>query len=62
MKVVAVLSLVTLALAGAVEQRACAANNCIRAVTGTRLGDASVSAHRADCSSFVRTTVTPKAV
>jgi hypothetical protein len=62
MKAVAILSLVSVALAGALEKRACQANNCIRAVTGTRLGPEAISSHQADCSSFVRTTVTPSAV
>lgn len=52
MKVAVILSL-------AATTMACAADNCARAVTGTRLGAASVSAHQADCSSFQKTVVTP---
>ncbi|KAK8121285.1 hypothetical protein PG999_005405 [Apiospora kogelbergensis] len=37
----------------------CNADNCARAVTGTRLGSASVSAYRQDCTSFLSGTVTP---
>ena len=36
-------------------------DNCARAVTGTNLGPAAVSTHRADCSSFFAYTVTPDA-
>ena len=62
MKAFTILSLVSVALASIIEKRECAGNNCNRAVTGTRLGDASVSAHKADCSSFMLTTVTPAPV
>ncbi|KAH7325582.1 hypothetical protein B0I35DRAFT_507970 [Stachybotrys elegans] len=37
----------------------CNANNCARAVTGTRLGPAVVATHQADCSSVMAVTVTP---
>ncbi|KAJ6256058.1 hypothetical protein Dda_9150 [Drechslerella dactyloides] len=37
----------------------CNANNCARAVTGTRGGEAVVTSHRGDCSSFMQTTVGP---
>ncbi|KAL0943289.1 uncharacterized protein CTRU02_201175 [Colletotrichum truncatum] len=36
----------------------CHANNCARAVTGTRLGPATVASRREDCSSYLRTTIT----
>ncbi|KAK1613479.1 hypothetical protein BDP81DRAFT_401268 [Colletotrichum phormii] len=36
----------------------CNANNCARAVTGTRLGPATQAVRRADCSSYQRTTIT----
>ncbi|KAF5506438.1 S-antigen protein [Colletotrichum siamense] len=36
----------------------CNANNCARAVTGTRLGPQTQASRRADCSSFQRTTIT----
>ena len=59
MKVAVVLSLISLAVAGVVEKRECAGNNCNRAITGTRDGLPPVSLRSADCSSFLRTTVTP---
>jgi hypothetical protein len=62
MKVFAVLSLVSLAFGSILEQRACAGNNCNRAVTGTRDGLPPLSSRSADCSSFLLTTVTPKGV
>jgi hypothetical protein len=37
----------------------CKDDNCARAVTGTRFPPAVQSSHKADCSSFLRTTVTP---
>ncbi|KAK6846337.1 hypothetical protein PG987_001525 [Apiospora arundinis] len=37
----------------------CNSDNCARAVTGTRLGSASVSAYKQDCTSFLLGTVTP---
>jgi len=42
--------------------QACNADNCARAVSGTRFGAAFISTARADCSSFQRVTVTPKTV
>jgi hypothetical protein len=63
MKFAAILSLVSVALANvAVEKRACAGNNCNRAVTGTRDGLLPASVRSADCASFLKTTVTPAAV
>jgi hypothetical protein len=62
MKVLAVLSLVSLALGSVLEQRACPGNNCNRAVTGTRAGILPASSRSADCSSYLLTTVTPAAV
>lgn len=63
MKFAVVLSLVSVALANvAVEKRACAGNNCNRAITGTRDGLTPASARSADCKSFLLTTVTPDAV
>lgn len=55
------LSLVSLAAAAVLEQRHCAGNNCNRAVTGTRPGLLPLSSRSVDCSSFLRTTVTPAA-
>ncbi|MCJ1408961.1 hypothetical protein MMC19_003038 [Ptychographa xylographoides] len=37
----------------------CAADNCARAVTGTRLGSSAQQSHFADCSSFMEVVVTP---
>jgi hypothetical protein len=55
------LALVGTALSGLVERNTdndnCNADNCARAVTGTRLGAASVAAHQADCTSFMLVTV-----
>ncbi len=51
--------LAAVALASATATTKCNANNCARAVTGTRLGDAGISSHRADCSDFMMATVTP---
>ncbi|RKU43991.1 hypothetical protein DL546_006335 [Coniochaeta pulveracea] len=63
MKFAAILSFVSVALANvAVEKRACAGNNCNRAVTGTRDGLQPASVRSADCASFLKTTVTPAAV
>ncbi|KAJ9165208.1 hypothetical protein NKR19_g627 [Coniochaeta hoffmannii] len=63
MKFAVVLSLVSAALANvALEKRACAGNNCNRAITGTRDGISPASVRSADCSSFLLTTVTPDAV
>jgi len=63
MKFAVVLSLVSVALANvAVEKRACAGNNCNRAITGTRDGLSPASVRSADCASFLLTTVTPDAV
>ena len=39
--------------------RACAANNCNRAITGTSGGSATLAAHLADCSSYFSATVYP---
>lgn len=39
--------------------RACNADNCARAITGTRKGSAFTSQAKADCSSFMLATITP---
>ncbi|KAK7942503.1 uncharacterized protein PG986_011616 [Apiospora aurea] len=56
-------ALLPLALAGAVfeprNNNGCNADNCARAVTGTRRGPESMSSFRQDCTSFLSTTVTP---
>ncbi|KAL9943727.1 hypothetical protein D7B24_000189 [Verticillium nonalfalfae] len=52
MKAAAILSLVSLALGAALEERACAGNNCNRQVTGTRAGLLPLESRRADCSEF----------
>ncbi|EOO01884.1 putative lipase esterase family protein [Phaeoacremonium minimum UCRPA7] len=59
--VVAVLSFVSFAFGNVLVERACAGNNCNRAVTGTRDGLEPLSVRSADCSSFLLTTVTPAA-
>ncbi|KAK6543520.1 hypothetical protein TWF694_000266 [Orbilia ellipsospora] len=47
-------------LGGVLEPRMCPADNCARAVTGTRSGKVpDVTSRMADCSSFMRTTVQP---
>jgi len=56
-----VVALVGTALGNVIEQRwptsGCDANNCARAVTGTRFGAAGVASHTADCKSFQQTVV-----
>jgi hypothetical protein len=63
MKFFAALSFVSVAAAAvALDNRAaCNANNCNRAITGTRDGLTPASSRSADCSSFLLTTVTPAA-
>ena len=63
MKFAAVLSFVSVAFASvAVEKRACAGNNCNRAITGTRDGLTPASIRSADCSSYLMSTVMGSAV
>ncbi|KAF6808802.1 hypothetical protein CPLU01_15607 [Colletotrichum plurivorum] len=50
--------LATAAAAFGIVDAQCNANNCARAVTGTRHGPVTQSSRRADCSSYQRTTVT----
>ncbi|KAK8068826.1 Phospholipase A2 [Apiospora phragmitis] len=56
-------ALLPLALAAAAleprNNNGCNADNCARAVTGTRRGPASISAFKQDCTSFMSATVTP---
>ncbi|EEY19849.1 predicted protein [Verticillium alfalfae VaMs.102] len=52
MKAATILSLVSLALGAALEERACAGNNCNRQVTGTRAGLLPLESRRPDCSEF----------
>ncbi|EON96737.1 hypothetical protein UCRPA7_7769 [Phaeoacremonium minimum UCRPA7] len=59
MKASIILSLASLALGSVIEQRACPGNNCNRQVTGTRAGLPDLASRSADCSSFIRLTVTP---
>ncbi|EHA57085.1 hypothetical protein MCOR27_008270 [Pyricularia oryzae] len=61
MKVIAILSLVSLAFGSVVEKRECAGNNCNRAITGVQDRPAPLSVRQADCSSFQTTVVTPPA-
>lgn len=46
-------------LGGFLNKRACNADNCARAVTGTRFAASIQALHTADCSSFMIVTVTP---
>lgn len=46
-------------LSAVLERAACNADNCARAVTGTRYSSAVQASHTADCSSFMVRTVTP---
>ncbi|PON22964.1 hypothetical protein TGAM01_v208219 [Trichoderma gamsii] len=62
MKASIVLSFAAAAMASVIERtNGCNADNCARAVTGTRDGLPPISSRKADCSSFMRATVTPKA-
>ncbi|KAL7926366.1 hypothetical protein ACQKWADRAFT_280108 [Trichoderma austrokoningii] len=62
MKAAIVLSFVAAAMASVIERtNSCNADNCARAVTGTREGLLPISSRKADCSSFMRATVTPQA-
>lgn len=63
MKAAIVLSFVAAAMAAVINERTngCNADNCARAVTGTRDGLLPITSRQADCSSFMRATVTPKA-
>lgn len=62
MKVFAVLSLVSAALAANIFERDCSGNNCNRAITGTRAGLPATTLRQSDCSSFMLTVVTPSPV
>jgi len=60
--IIILLSLVSLAFGSLIVERndgppGCNADNCARAVTGTRNGPAAVSTHKADCKSFMQVTV-----
>ncbi|EGR44610.1 uncharacterized protein TRIREDRAFT_124059 [Trichoderma reesei QM6a] len=63
MKAAVVLSFVAAAMAGLINERTngCNADNCARAVTGTREGLLPITSRQSDCSSFMQATVTPKA-
>ncbi|EHK16144.1 uncharacterized protein TRIVIDRAFT_184567 [Trichoderma virens Gv29-8] len=62
MKAAIVLSFVAAAMAGVIERTdGCHADNCARAVTGTREGLLPITSRQADCSSFMLATVTPEA-
>ncbi len=58
------LGLVALALlpAALATEGTCNADNCARAVTGTRRGDAFVTSAQGDCSAFQQKTVTAPVV
>ncbi|VUC25129.1 unnamed protein product [Clonostachys rosea] len=72
MKAAVILSLVAAAMAGVLEVRNCAGDNCARQVTqvdflsssihGTRDGLSPIESRKADCTSFQTSTVTPDAV
>jgi hypothetical protein len=56
------LALVGTALSGIVERwdndnDQCNADNCARAVTGTRFPSPVIASHKADCTSFMQVTV-----
>lgn len=51
--------LVTEALASVLQRDGCNADNCARAVTGTRYAPDVQASHTADCSSFMMQTITP---
>ena len=53
------LGLASTGLGHVVERAACNADNCARAVTGTAGSNPNQSSRLADCSSFMRVTVTP---
>ncbi|EFQ35134.1 hypothetical protein CGRA01v4_01747 [Colletotrichum graminicola] len=59
MKAAVILSLVSFALGSVLEKRECSGNNCNRQVTGTRPGLLPISDRKADCTSFLKATVTP---
>jgi hypothetical protein len=44
-------------IAASAASRGCNADNCARAVTGTRRGEGHVASAKADCSSYLATTV-----
>jgi hypothetical protein len=58
MKAYMILAMASLGLGSVIEQRDCAGNNCNRQVTGTRAGLPALTSRSADCSSFMRVTVT----
>jgi flagellar basal body rod protein FlgF len=59
MKCTILFTLATMVAGHVLEQRACAANNCNRQVTGTRAGLPAFASRSADCSSFLAVTVSP---
>ncbi|ATY60167.1 hypothetical protein A9K55_005499 [Cordyceps militaris] len=56
------IGLVALALLPSALAAECAADNCARAVTGTRRGDPFVTQAQSDCSHFQQKTITAPAV
>jgi len=54
-----ILFLTPTVLGGLLDRRACNADNCARAVTGTRFAASIQAQHTADCSSFMLATITP---
>lgn len=59
MKAAVILSLASFVLGSIFQKRECSGNNCNRQVTGTRPGLLPISSRKADCTSFLKTTVTP---
>ncbi len=64
MKASGILSLVATAVAASMERRAiqCGGDNCARQITGTRDGLKPLESRKADCTSFMRTTIVPDPV
>ncbi|PWI64521.1 hypothetical protein PCL_09570 [Purpureocillium lilacinum] len=64
MKASVILSLMATAVATSMERRArlCGGDNCARQVTGTRDGLKPLESRKADCTSFMRTTIVPDPV
>ncbi|KAL7943737.1 hypothetical protein V8C42DRAFT_100295 [Trichoderma barbatum] len=61
MKAAIVLSFVAAAMASAIKRTdGCNADNCARAVTGTRDGLLPITVRQSSCSSFMLATVTPQ--
>ncbi|KFH48550.1 hypothetical protein ACRE_006930 [Hapsidospora chrysogenum ATCC 11550] len=62
MKAAIFLSFAATVMASVLNKRQCHADNCARQVTGTRPGLSPIESRRADCSSFMTSTVVPDTV